>query len=362
MKFTINREELIGILSEYTNILKEIANNPLLAGLKIKAIENKIIFTGVNLEVEYIKEIVGNVTEVGEILIKPTLLLEYIKLLDEENLDFSSNNGFITVHYAEFSILEDENFPVVNKFNSQPLLTIEGKTLVQIFEKVKFAASQSSNELETHCVRGVFKTDELNLITTNSYRLVFLRNKVNCIEEREVSIPMDTVNIICKLLKEYEKEVTIGYNGNILIFNWENSYFSSKTIALDFPAFENLLQNLTFSKKMEFNREELKSALKKAITVTKTNLNTKFGATFEFTGDTTVIKGIAENAKIKQKVKMIKEGEDFTASINCKFLAEYIDNIEKNVIINGTDGKSAFKIEEDGNKDYICVLAPVSIN
>ena len=56
--------------------------------------------------------------------------------------------------------------------------------------------------------------------------------KLSC--EKEISIPMDTINVICKLLKDSEKEVIIGFSGENIILTWENAYFSSKTIAFLF--------------------------------------------------------------------------------------------------------------------------------
>lgn len=55
MKFSIKREELISILSEYTNILKENPIKPIVSGLQIKAESNLITFVGTNLEVDHIR-------------------------------------------------------------------------------------------------------------------------------------------------------------------------------------------------------------------------------------------------------------------------------------------------------------------
>ena len=58
------------------------------------------------------------------------------------------------------------------------------------------------------------------------------------------------------------------------------------------------------------------------------------------------------------KVNMIKEGEDFKSSLNCKFLAEYIDNISDNPVIKGSNASSMFEITEIGKDDYKYILMP----
>lgn len=361
MKFSIEREKLISILSEYTNILKENPIKPVISGLKIVAKENSVTFIGTNLEVELIKKIDANVEVEGEIVIKHALLLEYVKLLDEETINFTLKDGFINVHQAEFSILDGEGFPVINEMVIQPLLKIKGNRLVQLLEKSKFAASQSADNLQINCVRAVFKNDELDLASTDSYRLLFLREPIPCLEHKEISIPMETVNIICKLLKEYDKEITVGYQGDILLVTWEDSYFSSKTIALQYPDFKTILRISLFDKSMEFNNDELKSALKRVMTVAKTSIDAKFGAIFDFKGNTLLINAFSGRAKINQKVNMIKNGGDFKASLNCRFLTDYIENISKNVIINGSNSSSMFEVREVNNDNYIYILMPLAL-
>ncbi len=361
MKFSIEREKLISVLSEYTNILKENPIKPIIAGLKIKATPQEVIFTGTNLEVEHIRKIKANIEKEGEVVIKPFLLLEYIKLLEEKDIEFSNENGFVNVHQAEFSVLEGGTYPLIVELDSQELLTIKGSQLVQLFEKAKFAASQSPENIQINCVRAVFKKEELNLVSTDSYRLLFLREKIQCSDNKEISIPMETVNTLCKLLKDYDKEIKVGYSGDMLVITWEDSYFTSKTIGLQYPDFKTILRISAFEKVMEFNKDELKSAIKKVITVAKTSLDAKFGAIFNFKGKTMVINAFSGRAKINQKVNMIKEGDDFKASLNCKFMMDYIDNINGNVIISGNNSSSMFEIKELNNDDYIYILMPLAL-
>lgn len=361
MKFSIEREKLISVLSEYTNILKENPIKPIVSGLKISTKGEEVIFIGTNLEIEHIRKIKADIKEEGEVVIKPFLLLEYIKLLEEERVEFSSENGFVTVHQAEFSVLEGGTYPLIVELEPQTLLTINGAHFVQLLDRAKFAATQSPENIQINCVRAVFRKEELNLVSTDSYRLLFLREKIECSESKEISIPMETVNTLCKLLKDYDKDITLGYSGDILVITWEDSYFSSKTIGLQYPDFKTILRISSFEKKMEFNRDELRSAIKRVITVAKTSLDAKFGAIFNFTGKMMVINAFSGRAKINQKVNMIKEGADFKASLNCKFLAEYIDNISNNVVISGNNASSMFEIKEIDNNDYIYILMPLAL-
>ena len=360
MKFSIKREDIIPILTEFTNILKENPIKPIISGLQIKAEKGMIILIGTNLDIDLVRQIPAEVIEEGSVILKPALLLEYIKLLEEE-LMFTLNDGYLTVHQAEFSILQDENFPDIIPTSPVVLLNIQGGELVKMLDRAKFAASLSNDNIQINCVRMIFKPNELNLVSTDSYRLLYLKADNNCLMEKEISVPLETVNVLCKLLKDSEKDVTIGFSEEFLIVTWENAYFSSKTISMPFPDFRMILNNASFDKKMEFNRDELKSALKRVITVAKTSVDAKYGAIITFKGKTALLNAFSGRAKINQKVNMIKEGEDFKASLNCKFIVDYIDNISKNPVIKGTNASSMFEITEEEDQNYRYILMPLAL-
>lgn len=361
MKFSIKREELISVLTEYSNILRENPIKPIISGLQLKAENNTITFIGTNIDMDLIRKSPAQVEEEGSVVLKPALLLEYIKLLEEDDIQFVLKEGFIVVHQAEFSVLEGGTFPVILETTPIVLMNIQGGEFVKLLDRAKFAASLSNDNIQINCVRTIFKQDELNLVSTDSYRLLYLKADKKCSMEKELSIPMDAVNVLCKLLKDYEKEIVVGFSGDEVVFTWENAYFSSKTIALPFPDFRGILSYNSFDKVMEFNRDEMKSALKRVITVAKTSLDAKYGAVFNFKGKTAVVNAFSGKAKINQKVNMIKEGEDFKTSLNCKFLAEYIDNISNNPIIRGTNASSMFEITEVGKDDYKYILMPLAL-
>jgi len=111
MKFSINRQKTIEIIGEYSNILKDNPVKPSLAGLFIQAKNNQVVFKGANTEIELIRYANCEIESEGQVLIKPALLLEYIKLVEGENISFEKKDGYLIVNNAEFSILDDNTYP-----------------------------------------------------------------------------------------------------------------------------------------------------------------------------------------------------------------------------------------------------------
>lgn len=361
MKFSMNREQAIKIISEYSGILKENPVKPILAGLLISVKDNKVIFKGSNMEVELVRYSECKSESNGDVLIKPALLLEYIKLIEDEDIFFEKKNGFLTLNDAEFQILEDSQYPEIIELLTVIAAKENSLIFAKYLEKVKFINSSNSSDLVFNSIKMIFSNNTVEFASTDSHRLIYLKENITTILDKEALVPLESISIIYKLLKDFDDIFSISISDDRLILLWQDAYFSCKLLSVAYPDYKSLLNNFKSNKIMEFNRDDLNSSLKKVMSVTKNSNDSKNVATFNFKGNQLIISGISSSAKINQKVNMIKNGEDLKLGINCKYMKEYIDNISKNIVINATDPNSMLKITEDSNENYIYLLMPVNI-
>lgn len=361
MKFNIKREVFVNILSDFTVILKDNPIKPIIAGVKIEVKNNRITFIGTNLEINFIKTVEGTVEEEGVVIVKPQLILEYAKLLEVEDIEISLENNNLKVHQGEFITFGDEGYPEVNEMVPVEITTVSKELFVNSLEKCKFSAYPLSDNLALNCVRILFKKEYTEFVSTDSYRLTYLKEEIPCISEQNISVPLESINSLTKLLKDINGDIKIGVSDHTLIMLWENTYFSTRVIDLPFPDFTMLLNNNSFEKIMEFNSSEFKSALKKVMTVAKTSYETKYGAVFDFKNKTLVIKTHSKKGRVTQKVNMLKDGEDFRGSLNTKFIIDFTNNVSKNIIIKGNNSSSMFEFSEDGNSNYKYILMPLAL-
>lgn len=362
MNFNIRRNELVEIFSEFINILKDNPIKPIISGLKIESNSGKVTFTGTNLDINYIKTIYCETIEDGVVIFKPNLALEYIKLLDDETINLSSKNDILSIHLAEFTLLYNDNFPENLKLPLvDEIAKISPQELYKSFERTKFSVAPSTENLAINCIRTLFREDRISFVSTDSYRLTYLKTDNKSLLEKDFSIPLESVNILCKLIKDLNEDITIGSNGENLIFLWKNTYFLTKVTTLPFPNFDAILCGNSFSKEMEFNYNDFKSALKKVLTVARTSNESKNGAILEFKGKKLSISASSGKAKINQKVNMIKNGDDFKCSLNIKFLFEFVENLNNNVFIKGNTSSAMFEITEGDNSSYKYILMPLAL-
>ena len=290
MKFSINKENVIGIISEYTNILKDNPVKPSLAGLFIEVKNNQVVFKGANTEVELIRYANCNIEVEGQVLIKPSLLLEYIKLVESEDINFEKKDGYLIVNNAEFSILDDTTYPEIKELPSTTIAKENSLQFAMLLEKVKFLTNSSSNvDTLFNSIKLTFQDNFIELASTDSYRLIYLKKSLENMVNKDILVPADSMAVIYKILKDLNEDVTLATIEDKLIVTWKDAYFSCKLLSLSFPDFRPLITNSTHDKKFEFNRDELNSSLKKVISVTKNSNDSKNVATFNFKGNQLLI-------------------------------------------------------------------------
>ena len=72
--------------------------------------------------------------------------------------------------------------------------------------------------------------------------------------------------------------------------------------------------------------------------------------------------GISENAKIKEEIPIIKEGEDIKISLNVKFLLDYISTITGEVTqLKMLNSKSSVLITEEKNDKSLYLTMPLAL-
>ena len=229
-------------------------------------------------------------------------------------------------------------------------------------EKVKFLTNSSaSTDTLFNSIKMIFKDNILELVSTDSFRLIYMKKELNNTINKDILVPGDSIAVLYKIFKDLDEEFSLAASDDRLIVTWKDAYFTCKLLSLSFPDFRPLINNTNHDKRFEFNREELNLALKKVISVTKNSSDSKNVATFNFKGNQLLISGVSANAKINQKVNMIKSGEDLKLGMNCKYIKEFIDNVDKNIIIDATNSSSMLRFMEEGNENYIYLIMPVNI-
>ena len=379
MHIKVNRQNFLSAIRTVEKSVKENKIKPILSCIYAKVKDNKIYFTGTNLDTTIKTSIdVDEVIREGEIAFSYSIIDEYLKEIKDEFVVLRVENGnilFIETEDSttEYDVHSAEDYPntfenvVLNENNFK--FEMPSQELVNIFEKVLFSADTPDN-IAMNCIRIESILKHLHFVSTNTYRLTFLKKNIDKdIPDFSVSVPADTISSIIKIIKGLDNEVIKVYKEEAhLYFQYKDTMIITKLIELRFPNYAEILSNISYDKKLYINNEKLTNLLKRILIFSRSNSESKYSSTYEFkhneeNKNKMTISALNEIARINEELDVNFEGEDLKISLNSKYLLEFIQNIskEKELVLEFMYSNSAVKVYEKDNDEYIYILMPLAL-
>ena len=379
MHIKVNRQNFLTAVRTVEKSIKDNLIKPILSCVYAKVKDNKVYFTGTNLDTTIKTSIdVNEVIREGEVAFSPSIIDEYLKEIKDEFVVLRVENGnilFIETEDSttEYDVFTTEDYP--NTFENINLnennfkFEMPSQELVEIFEKVLFSADTPDN-IAMNCIRIESNNKTLNFVSTNTYRLTYLKKDVEKeINDFAVSVPADTISSIVKIVKGLDNELIKIYKEDAhLYFKYKETTIITKLIELRFPNYADILSNITYDKKLSINNETFTNLLKRVLIFSRSNMESKYSSTYQFKhGDNgeskLIISALNDIARINEELNISFEGEDLKISLNSKYLLEFIQNIpkEKELVLEFMYANSAVKVYEKDNENYIYILMPLAL-
>ena len=379
MHIKVNRQNFLLAIRTVEKSVKENKIKPILSCIYAKVKENKLYFTGTNLDTTIKTSIdVNEVIREGEVAFYYSIIDEYLKEIKDEFVVLRVENGnilFIETEDSttEYDVFSPEDYPntfeniVLNENNFK--FEMPSQELVNIFEKVLFSADSPDN-IAMNCIRIESIEKYLHFVSTNTYRLTFLKKNLDKgISDFSVSVPADTISSLIKIIKGLDNDLIKVYKEDAhLYFQYKNTMIITKLIELRFPNYLDILSNISYDKKLLINNEKLTNLLKRILIFSRSNNESKYSSTYEFkqneeNKNKMSISALNEIARINEELDVNFEGEDLKISLNSKYLLEFIQNIpkEKELVLEFMYSNSAVKVYEKDNDEYIYILMPLAL-
>ena len=379
MHIKVNRQNFLTAVRIVEKSIKDNKIKPILSCVYAKVKDNKVYFTGTNLDTTIKTSIdVNEVIREGEVAFSPSIIDEYLKEIKDEFVVLRVENGnilFIETEDSttEYDVFTTEDYPNtfenINLNENKFKFEMPSQELVEIFEKVLFSADTPDN-IAMNCIRIESNNKTLNFVSTNTYRLTYLKKDVEKeINDFAVSVPADTISSIIKIVKGLDNELIKIYKEDAhLYFKYKETTIITKLIELRFPNYADILSNITYDKKLSINNETFTNLLKRVLIFSRSNMESKYSSTYQFKhGDNgeskLIISALNDIARINEELNISFEGEDLKISLNSKYLLEFIQNIpkEKELVLEFMYANSAVKVYEKDNEDYIYILMPLAL-
>lgn len=372
LKIKIDRVTFLKAIQIVEKAVRENKIRPVISGIELEAKGKLITLKGTDLELTIKTIVEGTVIEEGKTVFSYELVQEYLKEVYDEEIVIEEREGKLiistSISISEFQIYDAEEYPIIRELESGKEIFINKDLFVELLEKTKVSASQTSDNLAVNCVRTEIKDRVLKVISSDTYRMAYceagLGENAGYDTQIKVSIPLKTIESMVKILKTIDGNmINLRYEGTQIFFRVAEVSILSRVIDLEFPDYESILTTISYDKKVILNTKDFISVLKRVLVFVKNNVEGKNSAIFSFKDNKLIIRGISKSAKIKEEVETIKTGDDINISLNVKFLLDYLQNLETdNVVLNLTDSSKAVLLKGEGKEDFIYFTMPLALS
>ena len=367
----VDRKELLKAIQIVENAVSENKIREVLSGIYIEAVENKIILKGTDLELSINTEISGDIISDGKIVIKHKLIEEFLKQILDEKIELIEEQGKLTIKTdstnTEFSLYDSENFPIQSKLELGVEYTFNKNKLLAYIENVKISASTEPENLSVNCIRFEIEENKLKLISSDTYRLTYIEEELEENERNKegisVSIPLKTIDGLIKIMRLINEEnIIFKSDGTRVFFKFSNVEILTRVIELQFPDYKSILKSAQHDKKILLNTKDFLSVLRRTLIFVRDNKDSKNGGIFNFENNKLILTGINENAKIKEELATIQEGDNLKISLNVKFLLDYVSILEGKVTeLKLMSSKSSVLVKDEENSNSLYFTMPLAL-
>ena len=367
----VDRKELLKAIQIVENAVTENKIREVLSGIYIEAKENKIILKGTDLELSINTEISGEIISEGKIVIKHKLIEEFLKQILDEKIELIEEQGKLVIKTdstnTEFSLYDAENFPTQSKMELGLEYTFNKNKLLSYIENVKISASADPENLAVNCIRFEIEENKLKLVSSDTYRLTYIEEELEENEKNKeglsVSIPLKTIEGLIKIMRLIDEEnIIFKSDGTKVFFKFSNVEILTRVIELQFPDYKSILKNAQHDKKVLLNTKDFLSVLKRTLIFVRDNKDAKNGGIFSFENNKLVLTGINENAKIKEELATIQEGEVLKIPLNVKFLLDYISILDGKVTeLKLMNSKSSVLVKDEESDASLYFTMPLAL-
>ena len=367
MNFNINKKDLLDSLNTAVRAVSNTTPLPSLSGIKIEAEKDSITVTSSdsNISIKTVlkngdKEIF-NVTEEGAIVIDSRYILEIVRKIDSNVINFETIDGTLIKIYggnSEFKIngMSADEYPQISFEVKNEGFVFETEKFFNIVDETAFACSDKDTRPILTGVNFRAHDGKLYVNATDSFRLASKTVDIDKDVDFNVTIPSAYLNDVYHSLSN-EKEIRIAIDDQKISFMFNGSLIQTRLLDDIFPDTTkiiptNFLQVVSVSSKdllnaidrTSFIKSDGKNIVKLSIGVEEIDITSsnQIGSSYE-------------NIPVRSF-----EGTPFEISCSGKYLLDAVKAIGKEEVTMSFSGElRPFIVTSKEDSSIIQLISPV---
>ena len=371
MKVTIEKKDLLPVVSHIYSITERKSTIPILLNIKIEA-GDILKFTATNIDIEIVEQAEASILSKGGITVSASTLFEIVRRLPEGEVIMETIDSelHITAGKGEFSLptLPVDDFPVMATGDIPFKFSVSPDDLIKLIDKTRFAVSTeearySLNGIYLHVAQLKNGNNAFRAVATDGHRLALV--DIDCPSGLSSSmpgiiIPSKLVSELRKLLDVTSSEIKIEASESKIRFSFGDIVITSKLIEGKFPNYEKVIPTSN-DKVLELDTKLFMTAVDRVSSVSGDKSK---AVKLNISRDGLKISANnPDSGSGKEEIGGTYNSDDSVeVGFNAKYLIDITNQIESaNVRFTIADSSSPALISEIDNDSSLYVLMPMRI-
>jgi len=342
MKIECVKEKLHLAVSKAEKVIGKNINLPVLSCLLLETKGNNLIIRSTNLDLGLEISIPVKVEEKGKVAVPANVISSFLNNLNEEKNIFLETTESVLKIYTQTSeanikTLPSDDFPTIPVVDSEKVIKINAKDLVNGIKSVIYSSSLSSVKPELSSVYIYTNDNSLVFVATDSFRLAEKVIKTRkSLDLNNLLIPFKNALDILKIIDNTDAEIEINSTKNQISFLFGGVYLVSRVIDGVFPDYKQILPK----------EEKTRVVVLKQDLINSLKISNIFSDNFNQMNIS--VKKDEKNIKIKTKNNNVGEntnkinadidGDDVEVNFNYKYIADCLSSIVSDSIAMSFNG------------------------
>lgn len=376
MNFSINRDVLLNQLNHIQRGLPTKTPLPILYAIKAEIYEDYLRLTTNNSDIA-IQVIVDDKTlkviETGKVAIPGRYFIDIIKKINATRVEIVLVDKRLLVIKADRSefklrLMDVEDYPEIDFLDINQPLTLDSTTLKSLIRETNFATAITEKRPILTGVNFKYNDHVLYAVATDSYRLSQKNMELRAdIPNFNIVIPNKSLDELAKILDTVNDNIDIYINPNKVLFKVNKILFQTRLLEGTYPDTFKIIPT-TFMTEIEFNKEELLSAVDRVSLLSPKDRETNYNIIKLFLRPDRIVEISSTNTEIGDALEeVIPSGDVKGSGISIAFSSKYL--VDSLKAFNSSEVKIAFSgevkpfvIEGISDKNLLQLILPVRID
>ena len=364
MKIFCQGQELSSAISTVIKAVSTKTTNPILEGVKITAKEDSLTLIGTDGELAIEKKIVADVKIEGKIVVPGRFFSEYIKRLEEEEIElfYNDKTNQVKVKYTDsevdISCMNSSEFPSIQKIDNPEYFEIKEKQLKDIIQKTIFSVStEDTRPVLKGCLFEI-ENSKLTSVALDGYRLALAKKDLEkTTSEKKIIVPGRSLNEISKLLEETDDKLKVYTQENYLMLQKNSTKVITRLLDGEFINYKQIIPSEPTSV-LTVNKKHLEEALERASILSReSNENS---VKFKITEEILTVEAKSEIGNVKENITTVLKGQDLEISFDARFIKSCLRVIADEFLkLDFTTSINPTVIKPNEGDDYLYLILPL---